>query len=81
MEANEWSVSDAKSKLSELLNRAEREAQVITRRDRRYVVMNDDHYRRLIGATPTLKDLILNGPSLDGVDLNRDRMPDRELDL
>ncbi len=81
MKANEWSVADAKSKLSEVLNRAEREAQVITRRDRRYVVMDDDHYRQLTGATPTLKDLILNGPSLEGVDLNRDRSPDRELDL
>ena len=77
----EWNVADAKSKLSEVLNRADREAQVITRRDRRYVVMDGDQYRKLTGQSPTLKHLILSGPSLEGVDLQRDKSPGRELDL
>lgn len=29
----------------------------------------------------TLKDLLLDGPSLEGLDLERDRSPSREIDL
>jgi len=78
---SEWSVADAKSKLSEVLNRAEQEAQIITRRDRQYVVMDGEQYQRLTGKTLSLKELILNGPSLEGVDLERDHSPGRELEL
>jgi len=81
MKPTEWRIADAKSKLSEVLNRAERQAQVITRRDRRFIVMDGEHYRRLTGAAPSLKDLILNGPTLEGVDLDRDRSLGREIDL
>jgi prevent-host-death family protein len=81
MPHTEWTIADAKSKLSEVLNLAEQEAQIITRRDRQYVVMDGDAYRRLTGAQPTLKDLILGGPSLDGVDLKRDQSAGRELEL
>jgi prevent-host-death family protein len=81
MPTAEWSVADAKSKLSEVLNLAEHEAQVITRRDRRYVVLDGDEYQRLTGNVPTLKDLILSGPGLDGVDLERDRSAGREVKL
>jgi len=81
MNYSEWSVADAKSKLSEVLNRAEKEAQIITRRDRQYVVMDGDQYQQLTGKTLSLKDLILNGPSLENVDLERDPNPVRELDL
>jgi prevent-host-death family protein len=69
----EWNVADAKSKLSEVLNRAEHEAQIITRRNRQYVVLEADEYKRLTGTLPSLKEVILRGPSLEGVDLNRDR--------
>ena len=81
MPHTEWTIADAKSKLSEVLNLAEQEAQIITRRDRQYVVMDGDAYRRLTGAQPTLKDLILSGPSLDGVDVKRDPSAGRELEL
>ncbi len=81
MSHSEWSIADAKSKLSEVLNRAEQKAQIITRRDRQYVVINGDQYRRLTGNVLSLKDLILNGPSLEDVDLERDPSPGREFDL
>ena len=81
MSQAKWSIADAKSKLSEVLNRAEREAQIITRRDRHYVVMDGDEYHRLTGAIPSLKDLILSGPSLEEVDLERDGSHGRGLDL
>ncbi len=81
MPTTEWSIADAKSKLSEVLNLAEHEAQIITRRNRQYVVLDGAEYLRLKGAVPTLKELILGGPSLEGLDLARDPSPDRELEL
>ena len=81
MRKTTWSIADAKSRLSEVLNRAEREAQVITRRQRRYVVVEGHEYERLSGALPGLKELILEGPSLDGVDLDRDRSSGRDVPL
>lgn len=77
----EWNIADAKSKLSEVLNLAEQEAQIITRRNRQYVVLDGDEYRRLKGSLPSLKELILRGPSLEGVDLERDQSSGRELVL
>lgn len=77
----EWSIADAKSKLSEVLNRAEREAQFINRRSRQYVVLDGDEYRRLIGNLPDLKELILRGPSLEDIDLDRDTSGSRGLEL
>lgn len=74
----QWTVADAKSKLSEVLNLAEHEVQIITRRDREYMVLAGDEYRRLTGNLPTLKEVILRGPSLDGVDLARDQSAGRE---
>lgn len=81
MPLSEWSIADAKSKLSEVLNMAEREAQIITRRNRQYVVLDGDEYRRLTGSHPSLKQLILGGPSLENVDLDRDQSSGRELEL
>jgi prevent-host-death family protein len=77
----EWSIVDAKSKLSEVLNRAEQEAQFINRRNRQYVVLDGDEYRRLTGNLPSLKELILRGPSLEDIDLARDKSAGRELEL
>ena len=81
MSSTEWNIADAKSKLSEVLNCAEEEAQIITRRNRQYVVLDGDEYQRLKGTLPSLKDLILSGPSLEGVDLQRDQSFSRELEL
>lgn len=81
MPTPEWNIADAKSRLSEVLNLAEQEAQIITRRNRQYVVLDGDEYRRLKGSLPSLKELILSGPSLDGVELDRDPSPGRELEL
>ena len=81
MPHTEWNIADAKSKLSEVLNCAEEEAQIITRRNRQYVVLDGDEYQRLKGTLPSLKDLILSGPSLEGVELHRDPSHSRELEF
>jgi hypothetical protein len=79
MHKTEWSIADAKGKLSEVLTHAERESQVITRRHRRYIVIDGDAYARLIGGAPTVKALLLGGPGLEGVDLKRDRSTGRKM--
>jgi hypothetical protein len=71
MRKTTWSIADAKSRLSE----------VITRRQRRYVVVEGHEYARLTGALPGLKELILEGPSLDGIDLDRDQSSGRDVPL
>ncbi len=81
MSQAKWSIADAKSKLSEVLTRAEEQAQIITRRDRQYVVLDGDEYQRLKGSLPSLKELILKGPSLEGLDLHRDPSKGREFEL
>ena len=75
-----WNFLDAKSNLSELLDRAEQEPPCITRGDRHYVVLDGDEYRRLTDNGPSLKELILQGPNLDGVDLGRDRSGSPEME-
>jgi len=77
-----WNVSDAKNKLSELLDRACSDGpQTIERRGETYVVVIGPEYRKLTGQAVSLKDWLLSGPSLEGVDLERDRSPMREVEL
>ena len=77
-----WKLADAKSRLSELMNCVLTEGpQVIRRRHDEFVVMEASEYRELTGSRPTLKSLLLHGPSLEGVDVSRDRSPMRDVDL
>jgi len=80
-----WQVAEAKNKLSELLTRAETEGpQRISRRGRTFVVVSETEYERLAGNQPTkmsLGEYLLQGPSLEGLDLERDRSPGREVNF
>jgi antitoxin Phd len=77
-----WNLSEAKNKLSEVLDRATHDGpQTIRRRDESFVVMPEADYERLAGRKPSFKDWLLNGPSLEGVDLERDKSPMREVEL
>ena len=65
-----WNVAEAKNKLSEVLNRADDEAQIITRRDREYILMSGEQYRRIVGVAPDFLDhLIDSGPKVENLDL------------
>jgi antitoxin Phd len=78
----EWKLADAKNRLSELVTKASTEGpQTIRRHDATVVVISEETYRTLTGERPTFKDLLLNVPSLEGVDLERDRSPMREVAL
>ena len=61
-----WNLSEAKNRLSEVLRLADAEAQTIVRRDRDYVLMTGDEYRKLKGQEPTFTDFLIDvGPRFD----------------
>ena len=64
-----WNVSEAKNRLSEVLTCADAEAQIIVRRDREYVLMAGDAYRKLKGHEATFTDYLIDaGPRFDEVE-------------
>lgn len=88
-----WQVQQAKTHLSEIMDRAAREGpQTITRHGKpTSVLMSVEGFEALTrgkaaaagtGARDPLIDFLLNsGPILDDIDLERDRSPGREIDL
>ena len=78
----EWQMVDAEHRLGELLSRATNEGpQTIRNGGAAVVVIAEPAYRALTGAAPSsLKQLLLDGPSLEGVGLDRDPSPPRGVD-
>ena len=77
-----WKLADAKNKLSELVNKTlEGEPQTIARRGDEVIVISKSEYLKLKGAEPSFTEFLMNGPSLEGVDLKRKREPMREVEL
>jgi prevent-host-death family protein len=83
-----WQVQEAKSRFSELIERAEKEGpQTITKHGRpSAVVVSVAEYERLGKADarekPSLIDFLLNsGPILDDFEIERDKDMGREIDL
>jgi len=74
-----WNLSEAKNRLSEVLTRADAEAQTIVRRDRDYVLIAGEEYRKLKGKEPTFTEFLIDGgPRFDEVvPLKRQRSPMR----
>ena len=78
----QWKLAEAKNKFSELVNLALSEGpQEVDRRGDRVMVIAKDEYERLTGTKPDFKTFLMSGPSLDGVDLSRNRSPMREVSL
>ena len=79
----EWRLADAKSRFSELVNRALVEGpQRVLRRDDAVVVVAERESEKLTGTRPIFKEFLLgDGPNLEGLDLARDRSPIREAKL
>ena len=71
-----WQLQEAKSKFSQLVNRALADGpQVVTRHGEEVVVVvSIEQYRRLAAPQPNLLDLLLTSPLADaGLDVRRDR--------
>ena len=77
-----WKLAEAKNRLTEVVNRALTEGpQAITRRNDTVVVISAETYAELTGKRPSFKDFLMTGPSLEGLDLERDRSPVRDVEL
>jgi prevent-host-death family protein len=59
-----WQLQEAKSKFSQIVNRALREGPLIVTRHGQevVVVLSVEEYRKMIESRPTLLDLLLNSP-------------------
>ncbi|PZD73669.1 hypothetical protein C1752_01940 [Acaryochloris thomasi RCC1774] len=79
----EWRLAEAKNKFSELVNLALSEGpQKVKRRNDVVVVLAEHDYELLTGTKPSFKDFLLqDGPSLEGIELERDRSPMRDVEL
>lgn len=76
-----WNLAEAKNRLSEVVNLALREGpQTITRRNDAVVLISAERYAELTGPRQSFKDFLLSGPSLEGLDLDRDRSPMRDVE-
>lgn len=78
-----WPVQDAKTHLSEVIERARTEGpQTLTCRGReRAVLLSIEDYRALAAQKPDFKAWLLGGPKVDDFLIERDRDPGREVDL
>ena len=78
-----WRLADAKNRFSEVVNRAlAGDPQVVLRRRDAVVVVARRDYEKLTGERVSLKQFLLGkGPTLQGLDLKRDRSPMRKVKL
>lgn len=77
-----WQLAEAKNRLSEVVNRALEEGpQRITRRGDAVVLMSESQYQQVMGERQSFAQYLCSAPSLDGLDLQRDETPMRNVDL
>jgi len=79
----EWQLAEAKNRFTEVVNRALAEGpQRVRRRSDTVVIIAEREYHKLIGKRLAFKDFLMGkGPSLEGLDLRRDRSPMRDVKL
>ena len=81
---NIWQLQEAKSKFSELVERAlENGAQIVTRRGRKtVVVLPIDEYERLVKPADSLAQFLLASPMLGSeLTIARDKRPPRDIQI
>jgi antitoxin Phd len=78
-----WQLAEAKNKFSDLIHRALTEGpQKITRQGvETAVVLSAEEYQRLTRGRPSFKEYLMQGPSFEGLDLERDQSPGRVVEL
>ena len=78
----DWKLADAKNRFSEVINQAlNGEPQRVLRRNDAVVVVAEKEYERLTDGRRGFKELLLNGPGLDGVNVDRDKSPMRDVSV
>jgi antitoxin Phd len=78
-----WQVQEAKTRLSEVIERARTEGpQTITRHGAaRAVVISVEDYRALVANKPDFKAYLLGGPKVDDFPVERGRDVGRDIEL
>lgn len=82
-QSESWTVADAKARLSEVIERAQRDPQIITRHGKpSVVVVSAEEWSRKTARKGTLAEFLLASPLRDvDLDLERVRNQPRDLDL
>lgn len=77
----DWAVAEAKNRFSELITKALTEGpQRVRRRDDTVVVISAAEFERLKPRKDFIEHL-MTGPSFEGLDLERDITPGRDIDF
>ena len=78
----DWRLTEAKDRLSAVVSKALTEPQRITRRNNAVVVVSEETFGWLTGGSGQgfVADLT-SGPSLEGVEIERERSPMRDVSL
>lgn len=77
-----WQLHEAKARLSELIERAQRGPQLITRHGREQaVLLSVGEFRALSARTPDFRAHLLGGPKTDEFTIERDRDTGRDVEL
>lgn len=78
----EWQLTDAKNRLSEVMNLAlTQEPQRVHRRNQSVIIISEKEYRKLKGKRSHFLEYLIKGPSFEGLDLARDTNESREFIL
>jgi prevent-host-death family protein len=80
----QWKLADAKNRFSELVNKALLEGpQWVSRRNDQIVVLSKQRYDELVGQQEDFKSFLLStsSPSLDDLDIKRDKSSMRDVEL
>jgi antitoxin Phd len=78
-----WQVQEAKSRFSEVVERARKKGpQIITRHGTEHaVVMSVEDFRALTAHKPGFKEYLLGGPKVDDFKIERERDTGRDISL
>lgn len=78
----EWKLAEAKNRFSEVINKVALEGpQKVVRRNEAFIIMKEALYRQLIGRQASFKDYLMQGESLEGLDLTRDTTIMRDAEI
>lgn len=79
--SGKWTVADAKARLSEVIERAQTDPQIITRHGKpSAVIVSAEEWARKTARKGTLAEFLLASP-LRGADLDLERVRDKPRDL
>lgn len=80
--STDWPLAEAKNRLNEVVTKALTEGpQRIVRRDEAVVVVAEETFGRLVGRGDGFIAYLMNGPSFEGMAVQRDQTPMRDANL